>query len=71
MTGHVGPEYPFATLVVAMTLMVMSLLRATFSAPETDTSGRADSMPQSAALSDVFKIIGNGFETMSKIFNGK
>ncbi len=58
----------FATLVVAVTVVTLSLLRATFSAPdraERDKGG--PEMPQMTLLSEVLKTMATAVEALTKV----
>ena len=57
----------FATLVVAVTVVTLSLLRATFSPPESiDVKKDEPEMPQMTVLSEALKTMGTAFEALTK-----
>ena len=69
--GHVKDMSPwlvgiFATMVVAITVTVLSLIRATFSSPGTSDTGSSDDMPQTAVLSELLKTASGAIEALSK-----
>ena len=60
----------FATLVVAVTVVTLSLLRATFSPPENIDAKRDEpEMPQMTVLSEALKTMGTAFETLTKVIS--
>lgn len=69
--GHVKDMSPwlvgiFATMVVAITVTVLSVIRATFTSPGTSDAGGADDMPQTAVVSEVLKTLSGAIEALSK-----
>jgi hypothetical protein len=57
----------FATLVVAVTVVTLSLLRATFSPPESPAAQRGEpEMPQATMFSEALKAIAAALEALAK-----